>query len=333
MPPKIPARLVPMNVAMFMEIAPGVLSAMAKTSSSSSCVSHLCLSTTSCSIMESMAYPPPKENSPILKNTANILRLSLSAVRNFCFIPRNYITKRGKYKVLEPKRRKTRPQRLIPSLFDDRRRRGRGSRRKLLRHGKSVAENGKRAGVRSFRHIYGRCLLLFGNRSDGASVFASAAIDALGCIHDKLAVAFGNGSDGAGVRASAAGNAFVTDNSCHLGSPFDCISLIGRLNCNTGDGGAQEEKPPKLKVRLPEPHARNGLRQTAGGAQTDVERRGESGRKQGGGKSANGRAGGKRAGVGDERRAKGCGAGRSALGVACRRETKARRGAARKIGL
>ena len=34
-PPMTPARLVPMNVAMLMEMAPGVLSAMAKMSSSS----------------------------------------------------------------------------------------------------------------------------------------------------------------------------------------------------------------------------------------------------------------------------------------------------------
>ena len=77
-PPMTPARLVPMNVAMLMEMAPGVLSAMAKMSSSSLWVSQPRFSTTSCSIIVSMAYPPPKENSPILKKTRNIFRLSLS---------------------------------------------------------------------------------------------------------------------------------------------------------------------------------------------------------------------------------------------------------------
>ena len=54
-PPKTPARLVPMKVAMLMEIAPGVLSAMAKMSNNSPWVSQLRLSTTSCSIIASMA--------------------------------------------------------------------------------------------------------------------------------------------------------------------------------------------------------------------------------------------------------------------------------------
>ena len=54
-PPSSPCRLVPMKVAIFMEMAPGVLSAMANTSRSSSCVSQARLSTTSCSIMVSMA--------------------------------------------------------------------------------------------------------------------------------------------------------------------------------------------------------------------------------------------------------------------------------------
>lgn len=46
-PPNTPSLFVPINVAVFTAIGPGVLSAMAKMSPSSLLLIHLCLSTTS----------------------------------------------------------------------------------------------------------------------------------------------------------------------------------------------------------------------------------------------------------------------------------------------
>ena len=55
MPPNMPAFFVPTKVATLTATAPGVLSAMAKTSISSDFVRYLCLSTTSRSIIVNMA--------------------------------------------------------------------------------------------------------------------------------------------------------------------------------------------------------------------------------------------------------------------------------------
>ena len=80
-PPNTPSRFAPINVAVLIAIGPGVLSAIAKTSASSECVSQPFLSTTSPSMSASMAYPPPNENRPILKKMANIWRSS----KKYCF--------------------------------------------------------------------------------------------------------------------------------------------------------------------------------------------------------------------------------------------------------
>jgi len=56
---------------MLMAKAPGQLWAMAMRSRNSSFVSHECFLTTSASMIGIMAYPPPRVNAPILKNTLN----------------------------------------------------------------------------------------------------------------------------------------------------------------------------------------------------------------------------------------------------------------------
>ena len=68
------------------------------------------------------------------------------------------------------------------------------------------------------------CLLAF-DRADGASFFASAAIDAHIGIDLVLCIALGNRVYGAGIRASAAGNAIFRNFMCHdLLPPNDLFS-------------------------------------------------------------------------------------------------------------
>ena len=67
--------------------------------------------------------------------------------------------------------------------------------------------------------------LRFGDRADGAAVFARAAVDALVRIDDILAVALGDRRHRAGVCARSARNAFIADNSCHGFRSFQRIGL------------------------------------------------------------------------------------------------------------
>lgn len=69
--PKKPSILLPINVAAFTAMGPGVDSAIAIISSKSSFVAHCFLSTISRCISGIIAYPPPKVKAPILKNVAN----------------------------------------------------------------------------------------------------------------------------------------------------------------------------------------------------------------------------------------------------------------------
>ena len=67
--------------------------------------------------------------------------------------------------------------------------------------------------------------LRFGDRADGAAVFARTAVDALVRIDDILAVALGDRRHRAGVCARSARNAFIADNSCHGFRSFQRIGL------------------------------------------------------------------------------------------------------------
>src|SRR5699024_975657 len=71
MDPNVPLTRYPKNVAEFIAIGPGVISEIAIMSTNSVFVSHSLVPITSFSNMGSIAYPPPKENNPILKKVLN----------------------------------------------------------------------------------------------------------------------------------------------------------------------------------------------------------------------------------------------------------------------
>ena len=86
-------------------------------------------------------------------------------------------------------------------------------------------QNKKERGLLFVLRIDRNAFLRFGDRANGAAVFARAAVDALVRIDDVLAVALGNCRHGAGVRASTARNAIVADNSRHVIHSFPLLIL------------------------------------------------------------------------------------------------------------
>ena len=89
--PKKPATLYPIKVAEFIAIGPGVDSASATQFKNSSLVIHFFFSIHSFSISEIIAYPPPKVNSPILKNVRNNFSAFLNLSINCYYKGAKYI--------------------------------------------------------------------------------------------------------------------------------------------------------------------------------------------------------------------------------------------------